>query len=302
MIIKSGTTWQRMKKNSACYLMILPFCLLFATFIVIPVVGAFGLSLTDYNILESPKWAGLDNFVRVFLEDNDFITAVRNTLVFAVITGPVSYFACLFFAWLINEMGNKLRSVLTVIFYLPSMSTAMYVIWAYIFSGDQYGFLNSRLMMLGLMDTPLQWLTDPRSILAVIILVQLWMSLGTSFLAFIAGLKNVDTQLYEAAAVDGVSNRWQELFYVTLPSMGPQLLFGAVMQIGGAFSVGAISVTLAGFPSTENAGLTIVTHIMDYGNIRMEFGYACAISVVLFITVMAINNAVQRVIKKHTDY
>lgn len=301
MIVSSGTTWQRIKKNLACYAMLFPFALLFITFVVIPVIAAMVLSLTDYNMLETPGWVGLDNYIRVFLEDDDFITAVRNTLVFAVITGPVSYFACLIFAWLINELGRTLRAVLTVIFYLPSMSASMYVIWVFIFSGDQYGFINSALMNIGLLDEPIQWLTDARTILPIIIIVQLWMSLGTSFLSFIAGLQNVDRHLYEAAAVDGVRNRWQELFYVTLPSMGPQLLFGAVMQIGAAFSVSQICITLAGFPSTDNAALTIVTHIMDYGNMRMELGYASALSVVLFASVLLVNHVVQRVITKHTD-
>lgn len=301
MIKSSGTTGQRIKKNIACYAMLFPFALLFITFVVVPVISAFGLSLTDYNMLETPGWVGLDNYIRVFLEDDDFITAVRNTLVFAVVTGPLSYFACLIFAWLINELGRKLRAVLTVIFYLPSMSASMYVIWVFIFSGDQYGFINSTLMNLGLLDEPVQWLTDARTILPIIIIVQLWMSLGTSFLSFIAGLQNVDSHLYEAAAVDGVRNRWQELFYVTLPSMGPQLLFGAVMQISAAFSVSQICITLAGFPSTDNAALTIVTHIMDYGNMRMELGYASALSVVLFASVLLVNHVVQRVITRHTD-
>ena len=203
MIVSSGTTWQRIKKNAACYAMLFPFALLFITFVVIPVLAAMVLSLTDYNMLETPGWVGLDNYIRVFLEDDDFITAVRNTLVFAVITGPVSYFACLIFAWLINELGRTLRAVLTVVFYLPSMSASMYVIWTFIFSGDQYGFINSALMNLGLLDEPVQWLTDARTILPIIIIVQLWMSLGTSFLSFIAGLQNVDRSLYEAAAVDG---------------------------------------------------------------------------------------------------
>ena len=156
-------------------------------------------------------------------------------------------------------------------------------------------------MSLGLLSEPIQWLTDPATSLGVIIFVQIWMSLGTSFLSFIAGLQNVDKQLYEAAAVDGVRNRWQELIHVTLPAMGPQLMFGAVMQIGAAFSVSAIAMTLAGFPSTDNSALTIVTHIYDYGNVRFEMGYACAISVVLFLFILLVNHIVQSVIKKHAD-
>ena len=301
MITSSGTTWQKVRKNADCYLMLLPFALLFITFVVLPVIGAVFISLTDYNMLEAPSFVGLDNYLRVFLEDNDFITAVRNTLVFAVVTGPLSYIACLLFAWLINELGRHARAVLTTIFYLPTMSASMYVIWTFIFSGDQYGLLNSMLMSMRLVDEPVQWLTDAATVLPVIMLVQLWMSLGTSFLSFIAGLQNVDRTLYEAAAVDGIRNRWQELFFVTLPSMGPQLLFGAVMQISASFSVSQICITLAGFPSTDNAALTIVTHIMDYGNMRMELGYASALSVVLFAFVLLVNNLVQKVIHKYAD-
>lgn len=301
MIKSSGTPWQRLKKDRTCYLMLLPYLALFITFIVIPILAAGILGFTDFNLLEAPNWVGLDNYFRIFLEDNDFITAVRNTLVFAVVTGPVSYFACLFFAWLINEMGKPMRMVLTVVFYLPSMSSAMASIWSFIFSGDQYGLINSVLFRIGLLDQPIQWTTDASTIMPVIMIVQLWMSLGTSFLSFIAGLQGVDSHLYEAAAVDGVRNRWQELFYVTLPSMGPQLLFAAVMQIGAAFSVSSICTMLAGFPSTDNAALTIVTHINDYGNIRMELGYACALSVILFAAVLIFNHTIQKVIRRHTD-
>lgn len=301
MIKYTGTKWQKVKKARMCYLMVLPFLLLFAVFIVIPVIVAFVFSFTDFNMLEFPNFVGLDNYFRMFLEDDNYITAVRNTLVFAVITGPLSYFACLIFAWLINELSPVPRSILTVIFYLPSMSNMIFVIWTYIFSGDQYGVLNTVLMQLNIIKEPIQWLTDADTIMPVIIFVQLWLSLGTSFLSFIAGLQNVNTELYEAAAVDGVKNRWQEVIYVTLPSMGPQLLFGAVMQISAAFSIGSICVTLAGFPSTDNAALTIITHITDYGTTRMELGYACAMSFVLFVIVFITNNVIQSIIRKHTD-
>lgn len=301
MIQFTGTKWQQMKKARMCYVLLLPFMLLFLAFVIIPVLVALVFAFTDFNMLETPNFVGFDNFYRMFLEDDTFITAVRNTLVFAVVTGPLSYFACLIFAWLINELNPVLRSILTVILYLPSMSSMIYVIWTFIFSGDQYGVLNTLLMQLHIISEPVQWLTDADTILPVIIFVQLWLSLGTSFLSFIAGLQNVNSELYEAAAVDGVNNRWQEVIYVTLPSMGPQLLFGAVMQISAAFSVGAICTTLAGFPSTDNAALTVVTHITDYGNTRMELGYACAMSFVLFIAVFIVNNVIQRIIRKHTD-
>lgn len=301
MIKYTGSKATRIKKARDCYIMVLPFVILFSVFIVAPVIIACALSFTDFNMLEMPKFVGFDNYFRMFLEDDTFLIAIRNTLIFAVVTGPLSYVLCLGFAWLINELSPFVRAVLTLILYLPSMSSMIFVIWTYIFSGDQYGMLNSLLMQLGLATEPIQWLTDARTIMPVIIIVQLWMSLGTSFLSFIAGLQNINSELYEASAVDGVNNRWQELFLVTLPAMGPQLLFGAVMQISATFSIGAICTTLAGFPSTDNAALTIVTHIQDMGNTRMEMGYACSMSVVLFAFVLIINQIIQSIIRKYAD-
>lgn len=289
---------KRMGQYKTCYLMLLPFYIIFTVFVIAPIAIAVFFSFTDFNMLQMPDFIGLKNYVDLFFDDDVFLTAVRNTLIFAVITGPISYFACLFFAWMINELPKTLRAIMTFIFYAPSMSGMLYVIWAYIFSGDMYGLLNSILMQFGFINEPIQWLTDTSTVLTVIIIVQIWMSLGTSFLAFIAGLQNVDYSLYEAAAVDGVRNRMQELIYITLPSMGPQLLFSAVMQISAAFSVSSVCMTLAGFPSTDNAALTVVTHAYDYGMVRFEMGYACCITVVLFLVMIAVNNGIQRLITK----
>ena len=288
-----------MGKYKECYLLIAPFYIIFSIFVIAPIAIAIFFGFTDFNMLEPPKFIGLSNYLTLLFEDDVFLVAVRNTLIFAVITGPISYFACLFFAWMINELPRTLRSVMTFVFYAPSMSGMLYVIWSYIFSGDMYGFLNQLLMSSGLVKEPVQWLTDTKTMLGCIIIVQIWMSLGTSFLAFIAGLQNVDRSLYEAGAVDGGRNRMQELIYITLPSMGPQLLFSAVMQIGAAFSVSDVCMTLAGFPSTDNAALTVATHAYDYGMIRFEMGYACAVTSVLFIAMMAVNNRIQKIIGKY---
>ncbi len=288
-----------MGKYKECYLLIAPFYIIFSIFVIAPIVIAIFFGFTDFNMLEPPKFIGLSNYLTLLFEDDVFLVAVRNTLIFAVITGPISYFACLFFAWMINELPRTLRSVMTFVFYAPSMSGMLYVIWSYIFSGDMYGFLNQLLMSSGLVKESVQWLTDTKTMLGCIIIVQIWMSLGTSFLAFIAGLQNVDRSLYEAGAVDGVRNRMQELIYITLPSMGPQLLFSAVMQISAAFSVSDVCMTLAGFPSTDNAALTVATHAYDYGMIRFEMGYACAVTSVLFIAMMAVNNCIQKIIGKY---
>ena len=296
--VKKRSLLGEMKKYSACYAMVTPFFVLFGVFVILPIIIAIGFSFSDFNMLQLPSFVGFQNYLTLILDDDVFLTAVTNTLIFAVITGPVSYFLCLLFAWLINELPRTLRAVMTFIFYAPSISGMMYVIWTYIFSGDMYGLANHLLISRNMIREPIQWLTDKDTLLAIIILVQIWMSLGTSFLAFIAGLQNVDRSLYEAAAVDGIRNRCQELIYITLPSMGPQLLFSAVMQISAAFSVSSVCMTLAGFPSTDNAALTVVTHAYDYGMIRFEMGYACAITTVLFVVMFAVNNFIQKIITR----
>jgi multiple sugar transport system permease protein len=288
----------RIKRNRASYIMMFPYFFLFFLFTVIPVVVSIGLSFTSFNVLEPPKFTGWDNYVRLFLSDDIFKIAVKNTLIFAVITGPISYFMCLIFAWIINEFKGKLRAFLTLIFYAPSISGNAYVVWNLILKGDRYGFLNGFLMENGFISNAIIWLKTEKYVLPALIVVQLWLSLGTGFLAFIAGLQTVDKSLYEAAAVDGIKNRWQELWYVTLPSMKPQLMFGAVMQITQAFAVADISIQLAGNPSVNYAGTTIVTHLMDYGSIRFEMGYASAIATILFLLMVGSNKLIQMLLRK----
>jgi len=290
--------WKEIKKNRDMYIMLAPFAILFFIFTVLAVIAAIVLGFTDFNMVETPKFVGWSNFVRIFLDDDVFLIAVRNTLIFAIITGPLSYFLCLLFAWMINELPHYLRILMTFVFYVPSISGSVYVIWSYIFSGDSYGLANSTLLRLGLINEPILWLSDTRYMLAIIIIVQLWSSLGTSFLSFIAGLQGVDRALYEAGAIDGIRTRFQELWLITLPSMGPQLMFAAVMQIGAAFSVGGICTALAGFPSTDYAAHTIITHISDHGTTRFEMGYACAIATILFIVMISMNKIVRNLISK----
>lgn len=293
--------WNLAIRRKNCYLMILPFMALFLMFTVIPVISAIGLSFTSFNMLSVPKFVGWNNYVRLLLDDDVFLIAVKNTIVFAIITGPISYIACFVFAWLINMFKPRVRALLTFIFYAPSISGNVYVIWTYLFSGDMYGLANGLLMRLGILDEPVQWFTDPRYNLTLIIIVSLWLSLGASFLTFIAGFQGIDPSLYEAGAIDGVKNRVQELLYITLPSMGPQLMFGAVMQISSAFAAGAVSVSLAGFPSTDYSAHTVITHIMDYGNLRYEMGYACAIATVLTAAMLITNYFIRKLLKKYTN-
>ncbi len=287
-----------MAKNKASYIMCAPYFLLFFTFTVLPVLASIVLSFTYFNMLEAPTFIGWDNYIKLFLDDDIFMTSFKNTLILAIITGPVSYMLCLLFAWIINEFKGKLRAFLTLIFYAPSICGQAYLIWTYILTGDRYGYLNGFLLRWGILDEPILWMKTEKYVLPILIIVQLWLSLGTGFLSFIAGLQTVDKSLYEAAAMDGVKNRWQELWYVTLPAMKPQLLFGAVMQITTSFAIGDVSIALAGNPSVNYAGATIVTHLMDYGQTRFEMGYASAIAVILFLLMVGSNMLVQKLLRR----
>lgn len=284
--------------NRTLYLMMFPYVLLFTLFTVVPVIMSFALSFTAFNVLEAPKSVGWQNYLSLFLDDEIFITAIKNTLILAVVTGPIGYLLSFVFAWLINELPGKLRAFVTLAFYAPSLAGNAILIWTIIFSSDIYGYANAFLLEWGLIQEPQTWLTNSDYILPIIIIVQLWMSLGVNFLALIAGLKGVDKTLYEAGAVDGIRNRWQELWYITLPSMKPQLTFSAVIQISSTLGIGAITVSLVGFPSVNYAGHTIVNHLSDYGGIRFEMGYASAIATLLFLAAIGLNSLIRKIIRR----
>ena len=287
-----------MKNNKTAYFMLAPFFLLFIIFTVLPVFLSMLLSLTDFNMLQMPHWKGFSNFTRLFLEDDIFLLACQNTLIFAAITGPVSYLLSLLIAWFINELPPKVRAVVTLVFYAPSISGQVYLIWKTLFSSDSYGWVNATLIDLGIMSEPILWFENADYVMPLCIVVALWTSLGTAFLSFIAGFQTIDRSMYEAAAVDGIKNRWQELWYITLPTMRPQLMFGAVLAITNSFGFGAVVDALCGFPSVDYAAHTIMHHLNDYGGARYEIGYASAIAVVLFVIMFASNIIIKKALSK----
>ena len=291
-------TWNEMKKHKVAYAMVAPYMLIFSLFTVVPVLLSIVISFTDFNLLEVPNFVFLDNYIRLFLDDDIFIIACKNTLIFAIIVGPVSYLMSLMVAWFINELPPKIRAVVTLIFYAPSISGQVYLIWGTLFSSDSYGWVNGVLLDLGLITKEIQWFADADYVMPLCIVVALWTSLGTSFLSFIAGLQGIDRSMFEAGAVDGVRNRWQELWYITLPSMKPQLMFGAVMAITGAFGFGGVVTALCGFPSVDYAAHTIMHHLDDYGGQRFEVGYSSAIAVILFAVMIGANMLVKKVLSK----
>ena len=283
--------FDKAKRMRVCYLFLLPYAILFFTFFILPICTSIYYSFTYYNILEPPRFVGMQNYVNLFLQDEVFMTAVKNTLVIAVITGPVGYILSFLFAWFINELPKWPRAIAVLVFYAPSIASA-YSVFLILFRGDAYGYLNSILLQFGFIDSPRLWLSDPQYILPVIIIAILWMSMGTGFLSFVAGFQGIDRSMYEAGYVDGVRNRWQELYHITLPSMKPMLLFGAVMSITSSFNVGEVPRILCGFPSTDYAARTVVTHLFDYGYTRFEMGYASAIAVILFLVMILCKKAI----------
>ena len=295
---KMQWTWHEMKRNKVAYLMVAPYMLIFTCFTVLPVVLSAVISLTDFNLLEWPNFVGPANYIRLFLDDDIFITACQNTLIFACIVGPASYLMSFMVAWFINELSPKIRAVVTLIFYAPSISGQAFLIWKTLFSSDRYGWVNAWLLKLDLIDKEIAFFEDADYVMPLCIVVALWTSLGTSFLSFIAGLQGIDKAQFEAGAVDGIKNRWQELWYITLPNMKNTLMFGAIMTITSSFGFGGTVTALCGFPSVDYAAHTIVHHLDDYGGMRFETGYASAIAVILFVIMIGSNMLVKKIIAK----
>lgn len=284
------------KKYKTGTLFVLPFCILFAVFTVIPIISAMGLSLTDYNLLETPNFVGLTNYRLLFLEDSVFMTAVKNTLIFAVVTGPIGLILSFLMAWVVNKA--PLKNFFSLLIYVPSITSgiAMTVVWMYFFSPDRYGLINNILFELGAINEPILWNLDEDYILIVCIIISIWLSMGSSFLVFLAGLKNTSKELTEAGKIDGIKNDFQELIYITLPQMKPQLLFGCINALTASVSAFEIPMGVAGFPSPNYAGHTIVAHLYDYAFVRFQMGYAAAIAVVLFFFTFILGRVLMRVL------
>lgn len=290
---------RRIQKSWYSYLMLAPYFVVFFVFTALPVGISIWNSLTYNNFFDPARFVGFDNYIRMFTGDDVFLIALRNTLMLALITGPVGYAMSFLLAWQINNMPSKLfRSIFTLLFYAPTMTTSVYTVWTLLFSNDEYGYINGVLMRLGFIREAIQWLVDTDYMMTVVIICVLWTSMGAGFLSFVAGFRSMDKQYYEAGQVDGIRNRWQELWFITLPMMRPQLMFGAIMSITAAFSIHDVTIALMGFPSTDYAVHTVVNHLYDYGYLRFDLGYASAISTVLFLLMMGANRLVGRMLRK----
>ncbi len=290
------------RKNITGWLFMTPFLILFTTFTLIPIFTAMGLSLTNYNLIQSPDFIGLTNYMNLILDDDVFLTSLKNTLLFALLTGPTGYIASFLMAWVIT-LFKRGRGAFALAFYAPSLTSgvAMSTIWLIIFSGDRNGYLNSFLLNLGVITEPILWTRDASYLKWVIVLISVWMSMGTGFLVFLAGLQNIDPALYEAARVDGMKSKFQELRYITLPLMKPQLLFGAVNSVVGAFGIFDVATAVAGMPSPNYSAHTIVAHLYDYAFIRMNMGYASSVAMILFIITFVLGRVCFYVFRSEED-
>ena len=297
MRAKREYTLRMMKRYKMSYLMMVPYLLLFLLFTIVPVFVAIFFGFTDFDMIGAPTFVGLSNYKKMLLQDGLFLTAFKNTLLLATITGPVGYLLSLFLAWFVSDLTPKLRAALTALFYAPTLCN-VYLVWQLIFSGDSSGFLNAWLLKLGILSSARQWLTDSDILVGVLIFILLFTSMGTGFLTLVAGFQNTDTSLFEAGAVDGIRNRWQELWYITLPAIRPQLMIAAVQSITSAFGIGTAIDLLCGNPSTDYKAWTIMNHINDVGSVRFEVGYACALSTLLFLFMIAANRLIQKLIAK----
>jgi multiple sugar transport system permease protein len=290
------------KKDRTTVLFLAPYVLLFITFIVIPVGLAFALSFTYFNGIQAPRFNGIDNYLYILTEDEIFMkTILPNTLLFSFIVGPGGYMLSFMLAWVLSQITPKMRTFLALIIYSPSMTAgvAIAVVWKIIFSGNEQGLTNSLLLRLSLINEPLQFLQNPDYLMPIMILVSIWSSMGVGFLAILAGLLNVNKDLYEAAYIDGLRNRFQEIFYITIPSIKKQMMFSAVMSIVGTFSAGAIGVALSGAnPTPQNSGQMIINHIEDYGILRSEMGVAAALSVLLLLLILGFSKFFQKILKE----
>lgn len=279
----------RKKDHLLAYLFIAPFLICFFVFIVLPCLMAALLAFTSYDAIQFPKFIGFDNFIYMLTRDQVLMKyVIPNTFIFAVIVGPGGYIAQFMLAWLINKIPKSMKIIYIMAIYTPSIAGGVLisVVWTVFFNPDKLGYLNNFLINIGFITNPIAWTQEKGYLLVIMIIVTLWGSMGVGFLSLFSGMQNVDQQLYEAGEIDGISHDLQKLFYITIPSMKPQMLFSAIMAITGALNAGDIGVQLSGSnPTPDYAGQLIQNHINDFGFARMQLGYATSLSLMVLIVI-----------------
>jgi multiple sugar transport system permease protein len=273
--------------TGAAYLFLGPALLLIGTLFFLPVLAALVLSFTDFDIyaigdLDNTRWVGLRNYGQL-LETPLFWTALRNTLYFALIGGPLSIATSLGAALLLNARVVRFKGFFRTIYFAPFVTTlvAVAIVWRYLYH-TRYGLLNYGLGIFGI--GPIDWLGDPRWAMPAIILMAVWKNFGYNMLIFIAGLQSIPEELYEAARIDGAS-ALQRFRHVTLPQLGPTLLFVAVITMIGYFQLFVEPYVMTqGGPLRSTTSVVLLMYEEGFRWWRM--GFAAAVAFVLFIIIL----------------
>jgi multiple sugar transport system permease protein len=273
---------------AAGYVFLAPALIVIGVFFLLPVLAALILSLTDFDIYAvadagNARFVGLANYVRL-LQTHDFWIALRNTLYFALVGGPLTIATALAAALLLNNKLVRFRSFFRTVFFAPFVTTlvAVAIVWRYLYH-PQYGLLNYVLGWFGV--HPIDWLGDPVWAMPAIILMAVWKNFGYNMLIFIAGLQAIPDDLYEAAHLDG-AGAWQRFRHVTLPMLGPTLVFVAVITMIGYFQLFAEPYVMTrGGPLRSTTSLVLLMYEEGFRWWRM--GYAAALAFALFLVIMA---------------
>jgi multiple sugar transport system permease protein len=272
----------------APYAFLAPALLAIGVFFVLPVIAAFLLGFTDFDIyavadLANLRWIGLRNYVQL-VRDPAFHTALRNTLYFVLLGGPLSIALSLVIALLVHHRLVRCKSLFRTVFLLPVVCTlvAVAVVWRYLYQ-PRDGLLNLALAAFGF--GPVDWLGDPRWAMPAIILMALWKNFGFNMLIFLAALQRVPESVYEAARLDG-AGAWQELRHVTVPMLRPTLQFVAVITLAGYFQLFAEPYVMTGGGPADST-LSVVLLMYREGFRWWNMGYAAAVSFVLFALILA---------------
>ncbi len=279
------------REARAGLLFTLPWLISLLVFTAYPVLGTFSLAFTEYAIVDTPRWIGLDNFRTMFQDDPAFWTAVRNSAIYAGLSVPLRLGLALGLAMLLN-LGIRGIGVYRALFYLPSLvpPIAATLVFVQMFSPD-YGPIDAAFQAVGL--PTIDWFDDPSWSKVALVILSLW-SLGVETLVFLAGLKDVPSDLTEAAQLDGAS-RWRRFKDVTVPMITPVILFNLVIGVIGSFQVFSQAVAVGG-TTGEPLESTLMFMVLIYRNAFSYFamGYAAALAVVLFVAVLTITLVIFR--------
>jgi multiple sugar transport system permease protein len=280
-----------MKQSAAIspgWAFVLPALVLLLVFFFLPVVAALLLSLTDFDLyaiadLDNVEFIGLDNYARL-LRTPDFWTALRNTFYFVLVGGPLSVIASLGAALLLNARVARFKSFFRTIYFAPVVTTlvAVAVVWRYMYHA-QYGLLNGALGLVGI--APLDWLGNPRLAMPAIILLAVWKNFGYNMIIFVAGLQSIPDDLYEAAQIDG-AGPLRRFLHVTLPSLGPTMLFVSVITMIGYFQLFAEPYVMTQGGPVKST-LSVVLFMYQEGFRWWRMGFAASIAFVLFLIILA---------------